>query len=143
MRPLPYEAIRSFVEREGWTRRGNSRGSGKRGDHDRYELTLANGNILYTRISHGSGQYDDPRLIAEILRVQLAVTEEDFWACVEKATLPPRPQPPTPQVPKEALDYKLARNLINKVGLAEDEIFSMSKEEAVRRWQEYLAQGGS
>jgi hypothetical protein len=130
------------VEVEGWTRKGTSRGKGKTGDHYRYTLTLSNGEILYTRVSHGSGQLDDPKLIAHVLRDELAVSEKDFWACAEKGKLPPRPRTPAPPASGEALDAKLVRNLIRKVGLSEAEIATLTKQDAITRWNEYLARGG-
>ncbi|MCL5445111.1 MAG: cytotoxic translational repressor of toxin-antitoxin stability system [Actinobacteria bacterium] len=141
MRPLPHSAVRKFVETEGWTQKGTARGRSKTGDHFRYTLTLATGEVLYTRVSHGSGQLDDPKIVAHVLRAELAVSAEDFWACVDNGVLPPRPQPPRHHVPGEVLDAKLARNLIQKVGLTESDLSALSKEEAVRRWNAYLASG--
>lgn len=143
MRPLTHAAHRKFVETEGWTKKGTARGTGKTGDHCRYNLTLATGDVLTTRVLHGSGQINDPKLIAAIFRDQLAVTEDDSWACVDRGTLPPRPQPQAPPPPAEVLDAKLVRNLIYKAGLSESEISSLTKAEAVQRWEEYLAGGGN
>jgi hypothetical protein len=138
MRPLPYAALRKFVEIEGWAAKGKARRSGATGDHYQYTLTLTTGEVLATRISHGTGQYDDPKLVASILRNQLKVTEEDFWRCVEHGVLPPRPQPPGPPVTGPVLDAKLVRNLLRRVGLTQAEIATLSKAEAVARWQEWL-----
>ena len=91
--------------------------------------------MLAVRISHGAGQYNDAKLVAAIFRDQLRVTEEDCWRCV----LPPRPQPPAPPVTGPVLDAKLVRNLLRRVGLTQAEIATMSKAEAVARWQEWLA----
>lgn len=143
MRPLPHWAHRKFVETEGWERKGTARGSGKTGSHYRYSLTLATGDVLTTRISHGAGQINDPKLVAAILRDQLAVSEEDFWRCVDGGTLPARPQPPARTPSGEALDAKLARNLIRRVGMTEMEIATLTKAEASARWARYLAEGGS
>jgi hypothetical protein len=143
VKPLPHSAHRKFVETEGWERKGTSRGSGKTGDHYRYNLCLATGDVLTTRVSHGSGQINDPKLIAAIYRDQLAVSEESFWRCVEDGVLPPRPEPPSAAPEGEALDAKLVRNLIRRVGLSEAEIATFTKAEAVRRWEKYLSEGGS
>jgi hypothetical protein len=140
MRPLPHSAHRKFVETEGWTETGTARRAGATGDHRRYTLTLVTGDVLATRVSHGPGQMNDPKLVAHILRDQLVVTESDFWACVEDGILPPRPQAEMGPS-NEALDAKLVRNLIRKVGLTESQIAGLSKSEAVARWQEFLAQG--
>lgn len=139
MRPLPYAALRRFVETERWTAKGRARRPGATGDHHRYTLVLATGEVLTVRISHGTGQYDDAKLIAAICRDQLRVTEEDFWRCVERGVLPPRPQPPAPPVTGPVLDAKLVRNLLRRVGLSQAEIATMSKAQAVARWQAWLA----
>ena len=139
MRPLPHSAHRKFVETEGWEKKGTARGASKTGDHYRYELVLTTGDVLTTRVSDGPGQMNDPRLVAAILRDQLAVTEDDFWRCVEKGELPPRPQASPGTATREALDAKLVRNLIRKVGLTEADIAKLTKAEAVRRWQEHLS----
>ena len=138
MRPLPHSAHRTFVETEGWTKRGTARRRGATGDHHRYMLTLATGDVLSTRVSHGAGQINDPGLIAYILRDQLAVTEVDFWNCVDGGILPPRPHP-TPSAPAgPVLDAKLVRNLLTKVRLSQQVISTMTREEAVQRWQDWL-----
>lgn len=92
MRPLTYADHRKFVEIEGWKKKGTTSSSKKTGNHLRYTLTLSTGDVLFTRISHGSGQINDAKLIREIFRNQLAVSEEVFYRCVEKGILPPRPQ---------------------------------------------------
>jgi hypothetical protein len=143
VRPLPHAAHRKFVETEGWVKKGTSRGSAKTGDHYRYHLTLSNGDVLTTRVSHGPGQMDDPKAVAAILRDQLAVSEDDFWRCVEDGILPPRPQPAISKPAGEVLDAKLVRNLIRKVGMTEEEISQLTKAAAVARWQRYLADGGN
>lgn len=143
MRPITHAAHKKFVETEGWTRQGTGRSKARTGDHFRYTLTLANGESLFTRVSHGAGQIDDPNRVGAILREQLQVSEEGFWDCVEHGVLPPRPQSPQ-AAPQEKLDYKLVKNLIGRVGLSEKEVAQLSKQEAVRLWQEHLASmGGS
>lgn len=145
MRPLTHAAHRKFVETEGWTKTGTARGSGRTGDHCRHNLTLATGEVLTTRVSHGAGQINDPKLIAAILRDQLAVSEGDFWACADRGVPPPRPAPAGPPGPApsgEVLEAKLVRSLIRKVGLPEAEVAALTKAEAVRRWEDYLTGGG-
>ncbi|MDQ6615212.1 MAG: cytotoxic translational repressor of toxin-antitoxin stability system [Actinomycetota bacterium] len=143
MKPLPHSAHRKFVETEGWEKKGTARGSGKTGDHYRYNLRLATGDMLTTRVSRGSGQINDPKLIAAIYRDQLAVCEEDFWRCVDDGVLPPRPQPPPALAEGDLLDAKLVRNLIRRVGLTEAEIATFTKADAVARWEQYLSEGGT
>ncbi len=141
MRPLTHGDHHKFVETEGWTKKGTASSSKKTGDHFRYTLTLSTGDVLYTRISHGSGQLDDPKLIGAIFRTQLGVTEEDFYRCVEKGILPPRPQT-NPERSAEGLDAILVRNLIRKVGLSQNQVAKMNKAQAVDAWNKYLSEGG-
>jgi len=142
MRPLSHADHRKFVETEGWEKKGTARSAKKTGDHHRYTLPLANGEVLYTRVSHGAGQIDNPRLVSSILRDQLRVTESDFYRCVREGVLPPRPQPPAPDRPDEGIDAKLMRNLVRKVGLTPAQIAAMAKGDAVKAWEDYLSGGG-
>ena len=129
--------LRRFVQTEGW--QDKDKGSGRRtGDHRRYVLVLEDGDTLYTRVSLGTGGVDDPALFAHILRDQLRVTEEQFWACVNTGTLPPRPQAPTLEEPDNALDAKLARNLLRNVGLTPTDLAGLSKARAVEIWNDHL-----
>jgi hypothetical protein len=141
MGSLKHKDHRKFVETEGWEKKGTARGKGKTGDHHRYTLKLADGTVLATRVSHGSGSIDDPGLVARILKDQLAVSEEDFYLCVKKGKLPPRPTAPSASVPETGLDAKLVRNLIRRAGLPEAEVLAMTKHEAVEAWQKHLASG--
>jgi hypothetical protein len=129
MRPLKHADHRKFVETEGWNKTGTASSNKKTGNHFRYTLTLSTGDILYTRISHGSGQLDDAKLIGAIFR------------CVEKGILPPRPQT-IPERSAEGLDATLVRNLIRKVGLSQIQVAKMSKAQAVAAWNKYLSEGG-
>ncbi|MHB8395284.1 MAG: cytotoxic translational repressor of toxin-antitoxin stability system [Candidatus Dormibacteria bacterium] len=139
MRSLSHADHRKFVEAEGWQERGRAR-TGK-ADHYRYKLELANGEILYTRVSHGPGQIDDHNTVAAILREQLRVTEAEFWACVNDGVPPTRPTNPVFQPTGVPLDAKLVQNLVRRVGLTLAEVETLSKEEAVKRWQDWLAAG--
>jgi hypothetical protein len=138
-RPLAHADHKKFVEVEGWMKKGTANAAGKTGNHYRYSLRLTTGEILYTRVSHGSGTINDSSLVALILREQLRVSEEDFYRCVNDGTLPPRPAPENLGVPSEGLDAKLVRNLINKVGLSQSEVAAMSKAEAVEKWLHFLS----
>ncbi len=141
MKPLSHTDHLTFVETEGWQKKGTARSTRKAGDHHRYTLTLATGDILHTRVSHGSGAINDPNLVAAILREQLQVTEADFYECVNNGTLPPRPSPVPSPAPSDGLDAKLVRNLIRKVGLSQSEVAAMDKNQAVAVWTAYLASG--
>lgn len=91
-----------------------------------------------TRVSHGTGQINDPRLVRSILRDQLRVAEVDFYRGVTKDVLPPRPEPALPDRPTAGIDAKLMGNLLRKVGLTPAQVGAMTKEEAVRAWEDHL-----
>ena len=86
---------------------------------------------------------DDANLVARILRDQLQVTESDFYRCVQREELPPRPSPTSTLPPPDTLDAKLVRNLVAKVGMSQSQTAFVTKEEATAAWQEYLTGGGS
>lgn len=134
--------LHRFCEVDGWEVRKTGRGK-KAGDHTRYRKMLPDGSILMTKVSHRRRGIDDPDLFAHILRTQLQVTADQFWAAVDQGTKPERPGVEPEPAPKEAIPFDLARNLLTKVRIAQSELARMSKEEAVARWQEYLASGGS
>jgi hypothetical protein len=142
MRLPTYRELRRFVEVEGWEDKDKDKASGrKKGDHHRYVLTTPTGGRLMTRISHGRGQVADPGLFAHILRDQLDVTEDQFWAAVDDGKPPERPQPEGHRPEGPAIDGKLARNLIVKVGLTHDELVGMTQDDAVRTWTTWLTTG--
>ena len=105
--------------------------------------TLRDGTVLYTQISHGSGSVQDPDLFKFILREELKVTEEQFWACVDRDELPVREgdRVDEPVAPKDAVPYDLLRNLVG-AGYDQDEVLRMGKAAAVDLWRHHLTAGG-
>ncbi|WP_026422462.1 hypothetical protein [Actinokineospora inagensis] len=129
----------AFCRVEGWERVRVARG--RTGTHHvTYELHLPDGRILRTRVSHPVDRTDYGRSIgAHILRDQLAVSEEEFWACTRDGTKPRRG---VPRAPAETLPAKLVFVLLSKVGLAEDDVARMSRDEAIARVNRFWAEGG-
>jgi hypothetical protein len=142
MRLPTYKELRRFVEVEGWVNK--TKASGKpTGDHFRYTFVTPENEALYFRVSHGTGQIRNPDLFREILNKQLKVTSEQFWDAVDQGIKPTRPTTVPQAAPGAALDAKLARNLITKVGLSPAQLVGMPPTEGVRIWQEWLASGGA
>lgn len=142
MRLPSFAELRKFCEVEGWEDKDEAAGK-KKGDHHRYTLRLDTGDVLYTRVSHGRGQIGDPNLWRNvILKHQLQVTEEQFWACADGGVKPPRPAPEKP-VERAGLPAKLAANLLRKVDVTPDQLATMTKDEAVQAWNDYLSGGGT
>lgn len=120
-----------FCRTEGWELVRNARGGGV-GHHLTFELALADGRVLRTRISRPVRASDTygRSLFRHILTDQLDVTAEAFWACVEDKVLPPRPGAlATP--PARALPASLVHQLITVAGIPEERVAQMNKEEAV------------
>lgn len=136
MRLPTYQELRRFVEVEGWEDK-DEKSKKKKGDHHRYIFTTPMGEILFTRVSHGRDQIQDPELFAQILKDQLCIGKNQFWKAVDKGIKPTRPSP-TQNEQVEAIDAKLARNLINKVGMKPRELVGISQQRAVKIWQEWV-----
>jgi hypothetical protein len=127
-----------FCVTEGWTKRKTA--AGKTGTHHvNYELTLPDGRILLTRVSHPVNRNTyGPRLWAHILRDQLHVTEAEFWACVENQVRPDRGAATEP--PAEAIPLGVVTTLIDHFHVPEADVRAMTKDEAIKRLVEGYAQ---
>jgi hypothetical protein len=102
-----------------------------------YELELPNGRRLRTSVSHPVDRSEyAARLWEHILGDELEVNDEEFWACVKDGTLPTRG---TPASQVESLPAQLVSLLIHTVGLSDDEVAAMTKEEAIARLNEFWA----
>jgi hypothetical protein len=127
-----------FCEVEGWHKVRDAKG--RTGTHHvTYELALWDGQVLRTRISHPPDRTVYGAAIwSHILRDQLKVDQDAFWACVRDGIRPDRGAPvPVP----EALPADLVHLLLTRVGLTEDEVRRLSKPEAIARLQTYWTQG--
>ncbi|TFD44086.1 cytotoxic translational repressor of toxin-antitoxin stability system [Cryobacterium sp. TMT1-2-1] len=117
-----------FCEGEGWSIvRG---ATGRPVSHHRtYELTLWDGRILRTRISKPLDKSTySPSMWSHILREQLEVTVDIFWACVRKGRLPDRGAPKN-QCADNALPLYLIRAL-SELGVDEASILTLTPGEA-------------
>lgn len=136
--PGTRQAHERFCIAEGWDRVRDARG--RTGSHHvTYELVLADGSILRTRISHPVDRTDyGPSLWNHILRDQLAVSAEEFWSCVNDGGLPARSVvAPAP----ESLPADLVHLLVHRVGLSSAEIASMTRAQAIERLQRHWVEG--
>jgi hypothetical protein len=118
-----------FCQVEGWI-------SVRSQDHVTYELGLPDGRVLRTRVS--TRPVYGPELWQHILRDQLHVDEDTFWACVTVGTKPDRG---VPQARADALPADLVHFLITRVGLSERTIASMTRKEAIARLDLYWEEG--
>jgi hypothetical protein len=137
--PTPTRADhQKFCQVEGWRPVRDARGrSGTH--HVTYELALADGRVLRTRLSHPPDRTDyGTALWAHILRHQLQVTEAEFWACCRDGNRPRRGQP---EVPREAVPAEVVHLLLERVGLPEREVALMTRAEAIERLNRYWSTG--
>lgn len=143
MRHPTWNDIRRFCEVEGWAKK-RTPGRSTRRDHDRYVLALSGGRVLRTKASHGRDEIGDESLVRHILRDQLEVTEDEFWAAVDDGTPPDRggAHPPIGErdEPAHSLPDWLAVNLAVLVGLSDEEIAQLSEDQALARWNEWCSQ---
>ena len=121
-----------FCEREGWTRVRTARG--KTGTHNiTFELTLPDGRVLRTRISHPPDRSTYGRALwGHILRDQLDVTEDVFWACVRDKVVPARA---TATQAGAGIPAALVHQLLRH-GVPETEVAKMTRADALRRLNE-------
>lgn len=87
-----YKDHEQFCKNEEWTNVSKAKRSGKSNDHTRFELRLPDGRILRTKISHPINKRKTygADLWSRILRDQLQVKEDEFWACVNDDIKPTR-----------------------------------------------------
>jgi hypothetical protein len=126
--------LKTYVERDGWTEEPNLvRNRTRVGDHWRYRKEQADGAVLRTKVSHALHDEIGTKLFHRILRYQLSVDEERFWAVVRGRSIEPAP-PPAILVTTPGW---LVQRLIFTVGLSEDAVRTMTPEEANVAWVEY------
>lgn len=130
---------KQFCDIEGWVTVLNARGRPV-AHHITYELALDDGRILRTRISRpANNQTYGPSLWTAILRDQLDATEDEFWSCVERRILPPRPGK-TSSPALAGLPASLIHQLKTTLGLSDDEVAVLNKDEAVARMTAFWSQ---
>jgi hypothetical protein len=124
-----------FVVGEGWQEVPSTH-------HETYELRLPDGRVLRTRISRPPNKTTyGARMWAHILRDQLDVTPEEFWACARDGVIPDRTPPDTPPEVDDAIPVEVVDLLIDRVGLTHRDIVGMTRDEAIARLNDYWATG--
>ena len=136
--PAPTRAdLQRFCINEGWREVRNARG-GTGTHHITYELALADGRILRTRVSHPPDRFAFGAVVwHHILREQIDVSEAEFWACVKDGARPNRGKDGPP---KESIPLEVIQLLIHRVGLSEVELAELTRDEAIARLNKYWAE---
>lgn len=92
--------------------------------------------MLRTRMSHPPNRSDIGRsMFAHILRDQLHVSEEAFWACINDGTLPDRGGGETPD--RGLLPAELVHLLTVPARLPDNVVQAMTKTEAIETAHRY------
>lgn len=131
-----FEDLRAYVLHDGWTEEpGLARGRARTGDHRRYRKELVDGTILRTKVPHGLRDDVGADLFRHILRDQLRVTEERFWAVVRGTAIEEGPT----LTETESLPGWLVERLLLTVGLSEADVRSMTADQARAAWDVYRA----
>lgn len=122
------DAHHRFCQIEGWIEVTSATGSPVR-HHQTFELVLDDGSILRTRISRPVDRTTYSRSMwLHILRDQLAVSADEFWACVQNGVVPPRSVVAQPD--PRALPLYVMNELITRLGMQPDAAAKLSQAEA-------------
>jgi len=128
-------AHEQFVINEGWHQVPSTH-------HDTFELDLPDGRVLRTRISRPPNKTTyGVQMWAHILRDQLDVTADEFWACVRDGVAPDRTPDDAPEEIDGAIPIEVVELLIGRVGLTHQTLIGMTRAEAILRLNEYWSTG--
>jgi hypothetical protein len=126
--------LKTYVERDGWIEEPSlARGKKRVGDHWRYTKEQPDGTVARTKVSHAVRDEIGPSLLGHILRDQLGVDEERFWAVVRGR---PEQAAPTRDTPRTVPGW-LVQRLLFTVGLSEAEVRALTPDEAHAAQVEY------
>ena len=131
-----------LVRSPGWLEEPNlTRGKRTTGDHKRYSRILPDGTRLRTKVSNHAREEIGADLFKRILRDQLRVTEQEFWAVVRNqrtrsaagsAASTAVVGPAVPGIPGWFVTC-----LTEVAGMAEDDVLTLTPEEARVAWDTY------
>lgn len=135
-RPAPTRADHlQFVVNEGWQQVPSTH-------HETYELGLADGRVLRTRISRPPNKTTyGARMWAHILRDQLDVTADEFWTCVTDGVAPDRTSADVVEQLDDAIPVDVVNLLISRVGLTRRDLVGMTRQDAIARLNEFWSTG--
>ena len=78
---------------------------------------------------------------AHILRDQLDVTADEFWACVSDGVAPDRTPDDVVEEVDHAIPVDVVNLLVSRVGLTRQDLIGMTRQEAIARLNEYWSTG--
>lgn len=135
--PSNKKAHETFCSNDEWILVRNARG-GVVGHHKTWELQLPDGRVLRTRISRPVDNTDyGARMWCQILKEQLDVSEEQFWACVNDGKRPGRTSGAIAIPDKDPIPLGIVEKLMRLVGLTPEEIEHLTKAQAIARLNQF------
>lgn len=131
MRTATWSDLGRFFEVDGWQQTRQT------GDIHFEKVLVDTREVLQSKMSAGKGSVTIGRnLFAEICRMQLRVTQQQFWACLETGQPAPRPAPTAPE-PANAMPAWLAIRLHAEIGLTLREISELTESQARQMLDEF------
>lgn len=98
--------------------------------HEVWTKALADGTVLRVVISKGRGEYS-PQMMAWIVKHELRVTEEEFWAAVLRRSAPRRGSTEASGPHGGLLPLSLVKALL-AAGFSTDDVRALTLDEAKR-----------
>jgi hypothetical protein len=121
--------VEDFLAADGWREIPSSERGGSRRRHVFYEKLLADGRVLQTHISHSRGKTMSPGRFSSLLRNDLEVSKDEFWACIRSGTPVDRPVLlDDPRVVEH--DAWVVAVLVGELHISLAELGALSREEA-------------
>lgn len=130
--------VERFLEADNWRRVPARRRGGRRQPHIFFEKVADDGRVLQTHISHDRKATMSPGRFNSILRTQLEVSRDEFWAAVRSGDPVYRPVPVDADDACEHEDWVI-RVLVGKLHMSAEEIEELSVEEARQLVQDFWA----
>jgi len=131
--------LRRYLDRAGgWVYEPNLvRGRKKTGDHQRYFKEMPDGSRRRTKVSGHPNEEIGRDLFSHILKDQIGISEADFWAVLSGREDPP-PAVETGRSPSSpGIPAWLLTALVDVAKIPEDEVLSMTPEEARQAWEAF------
>lgn len=125
----PWGDVEDFLAADGWRAVQSGERSGSRRRHVFYEKVLDDGRVLQTHVSHSRQKRMSPGRFSALLRHDLEVSKDEFWACVRSGEPVDRPADLDEAVTVEH-DAWVAAVLVGELHMLPDDIARLSRKEA-------------
>jgi hypothetical protein len=121
--------IEEFLKIDGWEQLAPSARGGSSQDHIFFEKLLEDGRVLVTHISHSRKKRPSPGRFSLILRDQIEVSRNEFWAALQSGKPVARP---VPLESEEVVEHEpwVVETLARDAQMSPEEIDALSPEEA-------------